>query len=273
MARLKGVSFIAVGTYASQQIAATARTLNPVGAGQLGFFSNPVGSVTAPKTIASPLRRRPVVDRQSQAQRPEREGFRDRRPVDRRRVDRRLPRDAAAESGRALAIDLRFIPSGLGERTATLTIYAEGETVAAALSGFGTEPAGNLPGDKGDRGDKGDSGAVGANGASGPAGPVGPAGLRGAAGRDGVVTFAAKTSSVKVKRGRRSAALRFTLRQRHQRPAGEGVGLVLRAEGAARAKASKAVTVKALAAGKRGAVTVPVKVGSPTRSSGPIASR
>ncbi len=180
------------------------------------------------------------------------------RSIDDESIDA-FPVTLQPELGRALVIDLRFIPSGLGERTATLTIHAEGETVAAALSGFGTEPAGNLPGDKGDRGDKGDNGAVGANGAAGPAGPVGPAGPRGAAGRNGVVTFAAKASSVKVKRGK-TASLRFTLvNATSGRLAKAAVSFS--APKALRAKASKAVTVKALAAGKRGAVTVPVKVG------------
>jgi Regulator of chromosome condensation (RCC1) repeat len=112
--------------------------------------------------------------------------------------------------GSALRVYLRFLPSALGDRFATMQVTGDGETALIQLSGFGTELPGNTPGEKGEKGSAGPAGAAGPVGTSGPAGPAGPAGLTGPAGKNGVVVFASSRPTVSAKRGS-TASLGFLL--------------------------------------------------------------
>jgi hypothetical protein len=92
---------------------------------------------------------------------------------------------------------VRFIPSALGERFATLEVEGEGETISIQLSGYGTALPGNTPGPEGHAGTNGTNGV----GSPGPAGPPG---------KDGVVVFASRASKASVKPGH-VASLRFVV--------------------------------------------------------------
>lgn len=261
--KLKGVPFLAVGSAIStvQQIAATEPTLVRGGTGQaqVGFFSQPVGSVTAPKTLEFRSVDDPSTITGIRISGPDAKDFvvvgRTIGDIDFDTFPATLPGDRT----KALSVEVRFIPSGLGDRNATLTVFAEGESASTELSGFGTEPAGNLPGEKGEKGDTivGPPGPAGTPGSAGPAGPAGP---RGAAGRNGVVSFAAKASTVKAKRGR-TASLRFTLKNATRGRLARASASFSAPQGL-RAKRGRAVTVKALAVGRTSTVTVPVKIGA-----------
>lgn len=116
--------------------------------------------------------------------------------------------------GETCSIRMRFAPSAVGERTATLEVVGGavgGATARFALRGTGAEPpavegppgspgqpgadgAPGVPGPQGQAGPQGapgptgPQGAPGPAGARGPAGPRGPRGARGPAGRDARVT-------------------------------------------------------------------------------------
>jgi hypothetical protein len=86
-------------------------------------------------------------------------------------------------------IRVRFAPTSIGVRSATLRIANNGGTGALdiPLAGTGGAPSAGPAGQDGEMGDKGDAGAAGANGAQGPAGTGGPAGPQGATGPAGAV--------------------------------------------------------------------------------------
>lgn len=104
--------------------------------------------------------------------------------------------DGPVPAGASCLLPVRFLPSGAGARSATLTIPtdASGTPLTVALSGTGTElPAGPAGRDGADGGDgapgtagaPGPKGDVGAPGAKGDVGAKGDAGAAGPAGRDG----------------------------------------------------------------------------------------
>lgn len=254
--RLKNVPWLASGPFAGWQLVRSDQTLQPAtGNDSLAFFSQEVGTIGRARSAtvvsigdSSTVTRVRIVGA-------DRDDFLFTRFGD---DDVALPYRLDAD--RELALYVRFTPSEPGERNARLAVDAAGETTSIALQGFGTEPSG---GPAGEQGDKGDPGVPGAPGPAGPAGPVGATGPRGAAGRNGVVTFAATKTKVTVRRGK-TASLRFTL-------VNATTGRLARttasfaAPRALRAKAAKAVAVKALAAGRRAAVTLPLRVGRDAR--------
>ncbi len=89
--------------------------------------------------------------------------------------------------GESCAVALRFGPSALGARAATLRVAVEGAdgAVATELSGVGGELPAGPPGGQGPPGEEGSPGGSGSPGGQGPAGPSGSAGQRGATGPGG----------------------------------------------------------------------------------------
>jgi len=97
---------------------------------------------------------------------------------------------ATLDSGERCQVRVRFAPSDLGARAATLTLTdAAGDLLASvAASGTGSAAAGGAQGPQGPQGDTGPQGPAGAPGdagAQGPAGPQGDAGAPGDAGAQG----------------------------------------------------------------------------------------
>jgi hypothetical protein len=102
-------------------------------------------------------------------------------------------------------IRVRFAPTSLGVRSATLRIANDGGTGALdiPLAGTGGAPSAGPAGQDGDKGDKGDAGTAGANGAPGPVGsggPTGPQGTTGAAGPQGKAGKDGRDARCTVKR-------------------------------------------------------------------------
>jgi hypothetical protein len=105
-------------------------------------------------------------------------------------------------------IRVRFAPTSIGARAATLRIANDGGTGAldVPLAGAGGAPSAGPAGQDGEKGDKGDAGgagAAGANGAPGPAGaggPAGPAGATGPAGTTGPQGKSGRDARCTVKR-------------------------------------------------------------------------
>ncbi len=112
--------------------------------------------------------------------------------------------DTTLAPGGSCSVAVRFGPSALGARAATLRVAVEGTdgAVATELSGVGGELSAGPPGGQGPPGEEGLPGGAGAPGGPGPAGPSGspgkrgvsggrgPAGARGPQGRDGRVRAA-----------------------------------------------------------------------------------
>jgi hypothetical protein len=84
-------------------------------------------------------------------------------------------------------IRVRFAPTSLGVRAATLRVANGGGTGALdiPLAGTGGAPSAGPAGQDGEKGDEGDAGPAGANGAQGPVGSGGPAGPQGGTGPAG----------------------------------------------------------------------------------------
>jgi alpha-tubulin suppressor-like RCC1 family protein len=250
--RLKSVPWLGVGSNGWVQIAPTTPTLTPLFTGPTGFFSQPLGTVSGRQTVAIQSIGDPTTISSIKVTGPNAADFEVVRynatgdPAD----VGALPLTVA--DGHALGVLLRFYPSALGERHATLEVKGDGETATVPLSGFGTDLPGNTPGDKGDS-------VTGAAGPAGPAGSAGAPGATGPAGKDGVVTFTTKKATTTVKRGR-TATLSFTIKNA---TAGRLVATTATASApkALTVKGGKAIAVRALAPGVGRTVSVKVTAG------------
>lgn len=162
--------------------------------------------------------------------------------------------------GGSLFVGVRFLPTGLGDRLATLQVDANGETALFQLTGSGVPLPGNTPGDKGDKGDVGEKGdAVVVSGRDGIDGTNGANGANGKDGKDGVVTFVTTAKVTTVKRGN-SASLRFTLKNATAGPIVKSTA-ILSAPAALKATGKKVVTVSAIKAGGSATIAFVLKVG------------
>jgi hypothetical protein len=148
--------------------------------------------------------------------------------------------------GGAMFVSVRFLPSGLGDRYATLQLDANGETTYFELTGAGVPLPGNTPGEKGDTGEKGENGET-IVGLPGRDGTNGTNGADGSNGKDGVVTFVTTAKATTVKRGH-SASLRFMLKNATAGPIVKTTAIL-----------SVPATLKAT--GKRLAIVNPIKTG------------
>jgi hypothetical protein len=251
--RLKGASWLGVGGSGLVQIAAATPTLTPLRNGPLPFFSQAVGSVSARHEATILSDGDPTTVTSIKVTGPDAADFEIVRfnkggdPAD----VAELP--LALDADRYLAVYLRFYPSVLGERNATLQISGDGETTFIPLSGFGTAPPGNTPGDPGPSGVNGSQGLPGTNGTNGGNG------LRGPAGKDGVVTFTAKKATTTVRRGK-SATLSFTIKNATKGRLVATTATVTVPK-ALTVKGGKAIAVRALSPGASRSVTVKVTAG------------
>ena len=98
--------------------------------------------------------------------------------------------NVALGAGASCQVGVRFAPTALGSRAATLrvTSIADGSPHDVPLSGNGTSAPAGPKGDTGATGPAGPAGTPGETGAPGPAGTPGAAGPAGRAGRDARVT-------------------------------------------------------------------------------------
>ncbi|HEV7493635.1 hypothetical protein [Baekduia sp.] len=247
--RLKGASWLGVGSGGLVQIAAATPTLTPVASGPLPFFSQVEGTVSAPRTTTLLSDGDPSTItsiRVTGANAADFEIVRYNKVGDPADVGQ-LP--LALDAGQYLDVVLRFYPSDLGERDATLRIAGDGETVSVPISGFGVALPGNTPGADGKDGTDGRNGADGAS-ITGPAGP---------AGKDGVVTFTAKKATTTTKRGH-TATLSFTIKNATKSRL-VATTATATAPQAIAVKGGKAIAIRALAAGASRTVKVKVTVG------------
>jgi hypothetical protein len=272
--RLQGVSWLGVGVNGQGEIAADTPALQPVSdegkpKPDLPFYSQALGSVGAPQGIEVVSGAEPTtisriyitgedpgdfeladqnISAPSHYQKP---GINEALPLT---VGAPLTGDPT-DLG-ALHIWVRFIPQGLGERTATLWIEGEGEITSIELAGNGTEPPGNTPGETGPAGTT-------VLGPPGPAGINGTNGTNGTNGKNGVVVFAAAASKASVKPGH-VATLHFGL--------GNGTtgafpktSLQVSAPKGLDLHGSRSATVASLGAGKSRTVTLRLRVGAKAR--------
>jgi alpha-tubulin suppressor-like RCC1 family protein len=251
--RLKGASWLGAGSLGTVQIAAATPILTPLFSGPLPFFTQAVGTVSARKTATILSDGDPTTVTSVKVTGRDAADF---------EIVRYNATDDAADVGSlplTVAADgyfgvyLRFYPSALGERDATLQVSGDGETASIPLSGFGIALPGNTPGADGGGGPAGPAGPAGASGAAGPPGAAGRSG------KSGVVTFTAKKATTIVRRGR-SATLSFTIKNG---TAGRLVATTATATlpRALTAKGGKAIAVRALAAGAGRTVKVKVTAG------------
>jgi hypothetical protein len=259
--RLQGASWLGVGSTGQGEIAADTPALQP-SYPPLPFYTQALGTISAPKGIAVGATEPTSISRiyisgpdagdfelvgQSLG------GVFQGVPVE-PGLSESLP---LTIGGNPLSIYVRFIPSALGERSATLHVEGEGEITTIELAGYGTEAPGNTPGETGATGLTGPVGAVGPSGTAGSAGPAGPVGP---AGKNGVVVFAAAASKASVEPGH-VAALHFAL--------GNGTSggfpatsLSVSAPKGLDLLGSKSATVASLGAGDSRTVTLKLKVGA-----------
>jgi hypothetical protein len=255
--RLQDVPWLGVGSTGLAQIAATFPTLRPSLLGRLPFYSHALGTVSAPgRTEIESVGQPTTVTRIHIAGEDAGDfelvgdntgggsGNNEQLPI---RISGPTP----------LYVYVRFIPSALGERFATLQVEGEGETTSIQLSGYATEPLGNTAGPAGEAGPAGLAGPAGATGPAGSAGPAGPAGQ---AGKNGVIVFAAKTSKASVRPGH-VATLSFTV---GNGTTGEFPATVLSAKASKGLHVSgvKSAAVASLAAGESRTITLHLKVGT-----------
>ena len=252
--RLQDVPWLGVGSTGVAQIAATFPTLRASLLGRLPFFSHVLGTVSAPgrteiESVGEPTTITRIHITGDDAGDFEIVGY---NTGGGSGNSEQLPIKLGGVT--PLSIYVRFIPSALGERFATLQVEGEGETASIQLSGYATEPPGNTPGPVGP------AGPAGPSGSAGPTGPVGPVG---AAGKNGVVTFAAKTAKAAVKPGQ-IATLHFTL---DNGTTGELPATRLSASAPPRlhVSGSKSASLTSLAAGRGRTVTLRLRVGAKAR--------
>jgi hypothetical protein len=158
----------------------------------------------------------------------------------------------------SLFLSVRFLPTAVGDRYATLQLDADGQTTYFELTGAGVPLPGNTPGEKGEKGDTG-AGAPGRDGTNGTNGTNGGNGANGKDGKDGVVTFVTTAKTTTVKRGHR-ASLRFTLKNATAAPIVKTTA-ILSVPPALKATGKRLVTVGAIKAGARRPIAFALKVG------------
>jgi hypothetical protein len=256
--RLQGVSWLGVGSLGMAEIAPDVPTLQPVHS-VVPFYSHALGSVSAPEEIEVNSVGEPTTVSRVQITGPDAEDF----EIVGYNTGGGFYSEQLPLTIGDLHVYVRFIPSGLGERLATLQVEGEGETAYVQLGGNATEPPGNAPGATGETGATGLTGPAGAVGPSGPAGSAGPAGPTGPAGKNGVVVFTSKAAEASVRPGH-VATLRFTV---GNSTTGELPATIVSATvpRALHVTGRKSAVVASLAPGHSRTVTLRLKVGARAR--------
>jgi alpha-tubulin suppressor-like RCC1 family protein len=246
---LKDVPWLASGSTGNHQLALTTLTLQATGDSQTRFFSQQVGSIGASHTTWVGAVGDPATVHRIRLVGPDARDFLVvGTSIATLGSDPLLPL-TLADGGFPLGIDVRFAPSGLGERDATLVVESDSEVAQVPLDGFGVAPTG---------GPQGAAGPAGPPGANGSAGRDGANGKNGRNGKDGVVKLAVTSSTVRLKRGK-TAALHVTVRNSsgYRLPR---ASVSLRLPRALGAGPTKAVVLKALAKGAQRSVSLPLHV-------------
>lgn len=249
--RLLNVKWIATGGTGGSPIVSAAEQLRASISAQAAFFTQPIGTTSPAQTVQAATLFDPATVTRIQISGPNAEdfqvvGF----------TGGTLP--TTFNPGGAWFVSVRFLPSGLGDRYATLQLDANGETTFFELTGAGVPLPGNTPGDKGDQGVKGEKGDT-IVGPPGRDGTNGSDGSNGTNGKDGVVTFVTTARTATVKRGR-TASLKFTLKNATAGPivkttANLSVPKTLKATG------KRLVTVSAIKTGGSRTIAFALKVG------------
>ena len=251
LGRLLGVPWLGVGATGGVEIAPSYSNLRASLSDEQAFFSQPVGTVSPVRGVPLQVLVEPTTVTSIAITGPAASDF-----VlvgQANNDDGTLP--ITVSPGQSLSVLLRFLPSALGDRLATLQVSGDGETASIQLSGFGTELPGNTPGEKGDKG------AAGPAGPAGVAGPAGPAGATGPAGKNGVVVFAATRSQISAKRGGTAALSFLVVNGTSTKLAGATVhAAVPRALGTT--GAAGAIAIASLRAGASRQVTIPLQIGN-----------
>jgi hypothetical protein len=250
--RIQGVSWLGVGPDGLAEIAPDVPTLQPVHP-TVPFFSQALGTIGGPEDAEVDSVGEPTTVSRVQLTGPGAGEF----EIVGYNTGGGLSSESFPLTIGDLHVYLRFIPSALGEQSATLQVEGEGETGYVELAGYGTEPPGNTPGATGETGATGLTGPVGP---VGPAGSTGPSGLTGPTGKNGVIVFAAAASKASVKPGH-IATLSFAL--------GNGTtggfpktSLSVSAPKGLDLFGSKSATVASLGAGASRTVTLRLKIGT-----------
>jgi alpha-tubulin suppressor-like RCC1 family protein len=253
--RLKQVPWLGTGSTGSVQVAATATTLQ-LSTGNVPFFTQPLNTVSARRRVDIASVDDPTTITSVRIGGPNAADF-DLSALNTSgdASDHAVLPVAVAPNGTLYAY-VRFIPTGEGERFATLQFSGGGETVSTQLSGFGAPLPGNTPGAKG-------ASVTGPAGPAGATGPAGAAGVAGVPGKDGTVTFTTKKATTTVKRGR-TATLSFSIKNA---TAGRLVATTATATlpAALTAEGGRTLTVPALAAGASRTVTLQIAAGRRVR--------
>jgi hypothetical protein len=209
--RLQAVAWLGTGGTGGSPIVSARALLRPTVSIQRPFFTQPIGT-TSPIQVASAqtLFASATVTR-IQISGPNADDFVLTGFNDSNGGGETLP--VTFQPSSSLFLRVRFLPTGVGDRYATLQLDANGETAYFELTGAGVPLPGNTPGEKGENGEKGDKGEKGDTvvGPPGRDGTTGTNGTNGVNGKDGVVTFVTTTKATAIKRGR-TAALKFTLK-------------------------------------------------------------
>ncbi len=254
--RLQAVAWLGTGGTGGSPIVSGYTQLRPAVSVQLPFFTQPVGTTSSVRvTSAQTLFAAATVTR-IQISGPNADDFLLTGFGDGNGNSGTLP--ITFQPAGTLFLNVRFLPTGVGDRSATLQLDANGETTYFELTGAGVPLPGNTPGDKGDKGEKGGKGDLVA-GPAGRDGTNGSNGTNGTNGKDGTVTFVTVAKATTVKRGHR-ASLRFTLKNATAGPIVKTTA-ILSMPATLKASGRRLVTVSAIKAGGSRTITFALKVG------------
>jgi hypothetical protein len=257
--RLQGVAWLGTGSTGGSPIVSATAQLRPSVSIQRPFFTQPIGT-TSPVQVATAqtLFAAATVTR-IQISGPNAGDFILTGFNDSNGGGETLPLTFQPTS--SLFLRVRFLPTAVGDRYATLQLDANGETTYFELTGAGVPLPGNTPGEKGDTGEKGEKGdtLVGPAGRDGTSGTNGSNGTNGTNGKDGVVTFVTTAKATTVKRGH-SASLKFTLKNATAGPIVTTTA-ILSVPATLKATGKRLVPVSAIKAGGSRTIAFVLKVG------------
>lgn len=243
---LKGVPWLATGATGARQLLRTDKTLRLATVGEpTSFLGQPLGTLGGAHTIRLRSADDPSTVERIRIVGPNARDF----LVVGTEGDVALPRTLVADG--QIGVDVRFAPSALGERTASLVVETAGETVTVPLDGFGEPLPGNIAGLPGLPGVNGLDGAKGRDGADG------------GTARAGTIGFAAVTARTTVKRGRTASLPLLLVNGTDATLAATAVTATVPAS--LRVRSGRRTTVPATASGRSRTLAVRLRIGSRAR--------
>jgi hypothetical protein len=254
--RLETVTWLGTGSIGGSPIVSAYEPFRPAISMQFPFFTQPVGTTSPARVAPVQTLFAPATVTRIQISGPNAGDFVLTGFSDGNGNGGTLP--ITFQPGGSLLLSVRFLPTGVGDRYATLQLDANGETTYFELTGAGVPLPGNTPGETGDKGDKGEKGDT----VVGPPGrdPTnGTDGVNGKDGKDGVVTFVTTARTATVKRGR-TASLKFTLKNATAGPIVKTTA-ILSVPKTLRATGKRLTIVNAIKPGRRRTIAFALKVG------------